>query len=424
MRDVAVVSYAQSPCLAANRRDDMADILLPVIREAVDVVGIERDEINFYASGSHDFFEGRTFAYIESLDAVGAWPPISESHVEMDAAWAFAEAWFWLQLGQGDIALVYGIGRGSLPQDLDQVMPAQLDPYFLAPLRPHRDALAGLQACAAIDAGLTSEQHMAEIVARCLAAATGNPRAQKSGHVSVEDLMAAPYVSSPLREHDVSPPGDAAAVVVLAAGDTARRLADRPAWVRAVDHRIDTHYPGMRDLATWRRPPGESLGRCAVRQSHRGDRPAALRRGRAAGPGTGRSAPGRRRAPGHRTRHGRRIAVPRPVGRRQRQAGSAPMSGRAFVVGVGMTPFTKAPWSYRQLVAESVGQALADAGIGYDDVQRAAVGYVFEPSVAGQRALYDVGMTGIPVINVNNNCGTGLAQCAELSWQLRGKARA
>lgn len=44
------------------------------------------------------------------------------------------------------------------------------------------------------------------------------------------------------------------------------------------------------------------------------------------------------------------------------------------------------------------------------------MGYVFEPSAAGQRALYDVGMTGIPVINVNNNCATGLAQCAELSW--------
>ncbi|MQA61277.1 MAG: lipid-transfer protein [Actinophytocola sp.] len=250
MRDTAVVSYAQSPCLAANRRDDMADILLPVIRAAVDAVGIERDEIDFYASGSHDFFEGRTFAYIESLDAVGAWPPISESHVEMDAAWAFAEAWSWLQLGQGDIALVYGIGRGSLPQDLDQVMPAQLDPYFLAPLRPHRDAVAGLQACAAIDAGLTSEQHMAEIVSRCLASATENPYAQTSGQVSVHDLLAAPYVSSPLRKHDVSPPGDAAAVVVLAAGDAARRLTARPAWVRAVDHRMDTHYPGMRDLTS------------------------------------------------------------------------------------------------------------------------------------------------------------------------------
>jgi acetyl-CoA acetyltransferase len=168
----------------------------------------------------------------------------------MDAAWAFAEAWAWLQLGEGDIALVYGIGRGSLPRDLDQVMPAQLDPYFLAPLRPHRDAIAGLQAHAMVQAGLTSERHLAEIVARSLASATGNPWAQKSGHLAVEEAMAAPYVSSPLREHDVSPPGDAAAVVVLAAGDAARRLADRPAWVRGVDHRMDTHYPGARDLTT------------------------------------------------------------------------------------------------------------------------------------------------------------------------------
>jgi acetyl-CoA acetyltransferase len=248
MRDVAVVSFAQSPCVAANRLDDMAEILLPVVREAMAAAGIERADIDFIASGSHDFFEGRTFAYIESLDAVGAWPPISESHVEMDAAWAFAEAWAWLQLGQGDIALVYGIGRGSLAQDLGQVMPAQLDPYFLAPLRPHPDAIAGLQACAMVQAGLTSERQLAEIVARSLASATGNAWAQTSGHVNAEDLLAAPYVCSPLRAHDISPMGDAAAVVVLAAGSTAAKLAERPAWVRGVDHRMDTHYPGMRDL--------------------------------------------------------------------------------------------------------------------------------------------------------------------------------
>lgn len=268
MRDVAVVSFAQSPCVAANRRDDMAEILLPVIRTALDVAGIGRDEVDFFASGSHDFYEGRTFAYIESLDAVGAWPPISESHVEMDAAWAFYEAWAWLQLGEGDIALVYGIGRGSLAADLDQVMPAQLDPYFLAPLRPHRDAIAALQACALIAAGHTSEREMAEIVARSLAAAAANPGAQKPGSVTVGGLLAAsagsgaqgmgtptveallgmPYVASPLRAHDAAPVGDAAAVMVLAAGDAARRLARRPAWVRGMDHRMDTHYPGMRDL--------------------------------------------------------------------------------------------------------------------------------------------------------------------------------
>ena len=248
MREVAVVSFAQSPCVPADREHDMAEIVLPVLREALDACGLARDEVDFFASGSHDFYEGRTFSYIESLDAVGAWPPISESHVEMDAAWAFAEAWAWLQLGEGQTALVYGIGRSSLATDLDQIMPAQLDPYLLAPLRPHRDALAGLQAAAMVDAGLTDERQLAEVVSRCRAAAAGNPAAQVSGHFPVDELLAAPYVATPLREHDVAPPGDAAAVIVLAAGDAAGRLADRPAWVRGLDHRMDTHYPGVRDL--------------------------------------------------------------------------------------------------------------------------------------------------------------------------------
>jgi acetyl-CoA acetyltransferase len=86
------------------------------------------------------------------------------------------------------------------------------------------------------------------------------------------------------------------------------------------------------------------------------------------------------------------------------------MTGQAFVAGVGMTKFEKIAtrdWTYPQMVAEAVGAALADAGVGYDAVQRAAVGYVFQPSAAGQRALYDVGLTGVPVVNVNNNCATG-----------------
>ncbi|WP_327147813.1 lipid-transfer protein [Nocardia sp. NBC_01329] len=248
MRDIAVVAFAQSPGTSADRRDDMAEILLPVMREALGSAGIDRTEVDFWASGSHDFHEGRTFAYIESLDAVGAWPPISESHVEMDAAWAAYEAWSWLQLGEGEIAVVYGVGRGSLATDLDQVTTTQLDPYFLAPLRPHQDALAALQAQALVAAGMLDEKQMAEVVVRARAAGMGEPGAQVSGEVTVDELLAAPYLASPLREHDRGPIGDAAAVLVLAAGDTARRLAGRPAWVRGADHRMDTHYPGTRDL--------------------------------------------------------------------------------------------------------------------------------------------------------------------------------
>ncbi|NKZ76991.1 lipid-transfer protein [Prescottella equi] len=86
------------------------------------------------------------------------------------------------------------------------------------------------------------------------------------------------------------------------------------------------------------------------------------------------------------------------------------MSNRTFVVGVGMTKFEKIEsrdWEYPDMVSEAVGTALADAGISYDQVQRAAVGYVFQPSAAGQRALYETGLTGIPIVNVNNNCATG-----------------
>ncbi|WP_040789708.1 thiolase C-terminal domain-containing protein [Nocardia paucivorans] len=86
------------------------------------------------------------------------------------------------------------------------------------------------------------------------------------------------------------------------------------------------------------------------------------------------------------------------------------MSERVFVAGVGMTKFekiTSRDWTYPEMVAEAVEQALTDAGIGYDRVQRAAIGYVFQPSTAGQRALYDIGLTGIPMVNVNNNCATG-----------------
>lgn len=85
------------------------------------------------------------------------------------------------------------------------------------------------------------------------------------------------------------------------------------------------------------------------------------------------------------------------------------MSNHAFVTGVGMIPFVK-PGSnkpYAEMAAAALSAALGDAGIGYDAIQQAYVGYVYGDSTCGQHALYRVGMTGIPIINVNNNCSTG-----------------
>jgi acetyl-CoA acetyltransferase len=86
------------------------------------------------------------------------------------------------------------------------------------------------------------------------------------------------------------------------------------------------------------------------------------------------------------------------------------MTEKAFLVGVGMTKFEKPEtleWHYWDMAKEAGEAALADAGIGYDLVEQAAVGYCQQQSTAGQRAVYTVGLTGVPVYNVNNNCATG-----------------
>ncbi|MFZ6726310.1 lipid-transfer protein [Undibacterium sp. MH2W] len=85
------------------------------------------------------------------------------------------------------------------------------------------------------------------------------------------------------------------------------------------------------------------------------------------------------------------------------------MSQQVVVAGVGMIPFAKPGTGavYNEMGANATMQALADAGIGYDLIEQAYVGYVYGDSTAGQKALYQVGMTGIPIVNVNNNCSTG-----------------
>jgi len=85
------------------------------------------------------------------------------------------------------------------------------------------------------------------------------------------------------------------------------------------------------------------------------------------------------------------------------------MTNKVIVAGVGMTAFVKPGDNdpYPQMGANAIRQALGDAGISYDEIQQAYAGYVYGDSTCGQRVLYEVGMTGIPVVNVNNNCSTG-----------------
>ena len=100
------------------------------------------------------------------------------------------------------------------------------------------------------------------------------------------------------------------------------------------------------------------------------------------------------------------------------------MGNNVFVVGVGMTKFEKPGrregWDYPDMARESGTNALADAGVDYTDVEQGFVGYVAGDSTCGQRALYELGMTGIPVVNVNNNCSTGSTALYLAAQAIRG----
>jgi acetyl-CoA acetyltransferase len=165
----------------------------------------------------------------------------------MDGAWALYEAWVRLQCGDVDTALVYAYGKSSLG-NLRDVLAQQLDPYYIAPLVPDSISLAALQARALLDAGVCSQRDMAEIAARSRRDALDNPYAQLKKHQDVDSLLTEPYIAAPLRKHDCPPISDGACAIVLAAEPAAHRCSTRPVFITGIDHRVEAHALGARDL--------------------------------------------------------------------------------------------------------------------------------------------------------------------------------
>ena len=247
MRDVAIVSFSQLPSVRAMDAADEAEMVQPVTSEAMKQVGLTQDDIGFTCSGSTDYLPGRPFSFVAAVDGLKAWPPIRESHVEMDGAFALYEAWVRLMHGDIDTALVFSFGKSSLGPVPD-ILNLQNDPYYVQPLGLDSISAAALQAQAMIDSKKATERDFAEVAVRNRRNAIDNPNAQIKGNFIVDEILAEPYISSPLRKSFCSPLSDSAAAVVLAAGDTARKLAKRPAWIRGIDHRTEPHALGQRDL--------------------------------------------------------------------------------------------------------------------------------------------------------------------------------
>jgi acetyl-CoA acetyltransferase len=200
--DIAVIGWAQTPMVRHTDKSE-TQLLLDAITSAITPLGLQRADIDFTCLGSCDYITGQAFSFVSNLDAIGAWPPKRDSHVEMDGAWALYEAWLRLQEGDIEIAVVTGSGRSSTG-DPALIYPMEMDPYFLAPLGADPLTFAALQARAVIGAGIADERSMAEVAVR------------SRGDGDVEALLTEAYLRQPLRRHDVPPITDGAAAMVLA----------------------------------------------------------------------------------------------------------------------------------------------------------------------------------------------------------------
>ena len=260
MRDVAVVGFAQRQMARFDGSPTCVELLVPLFAECYAQTGWTRRDIGFWCSGSSDYLAGRSFSFVQAVDAIGVLPPVNESHVEMDLAWALYEAWLKIQTGEVDTALVYAFGKSSAGV-LRRSLTLQLEPYTMTPLWPDTVSLAALQARGGIDAGAWDETAMAEVANRSLTDAEKNEHAVRKGGSSVEELLARPLYADPLRKHDCSPVTDGAAAIVLAAEDRAREVRERPAWITGIAHSVDPMSMGTRDLT---RAPSAARAAAAV----------------------------------------------------------------------------------------------------------------------------------------------------------------
>ena len=248
MRDIAIVAYQQTDCVSDAGALNEVELIMPVLARVFEQAKLNNaQDVDFVCSGSCDYMQGAAFAFVLGVDALGAVPPIKESHVEMDAAWALYESILKIRMGHADSALIYGLGKSS-PGELPIVLSQQLDPYYLAPQWVDTISLAAMQARLLLEQGKITERDMADVVARSRRNALNNPHAQLAADITADDVLAQDTYVSPLRKADVCPSSDGASAMIIATVEQAKAWGLPYAVISGIDHCIETHNLGMRDL--------------------------------------------------------------------------------------------------------------------------------------------------------------------------------
>jgi acetyl-CoA acetyltransferase len=240
-RRVAIVGIADTALTAGDPAVTAPELVFEAVQRAVLDSGLPRERIDLIVSGSSDMLDGRAFAFAIALEAMGAWPAISESHLEMDGAFAAYYAWLKILAGEAEAALVVAWSKAS-EASLHQVTNSALDPFVLAPLGLDHAACAALQADAWMAKTGAPVSDLDRVVDNSRTHARANER------VRIGAAPDGPWIAPLFRRH-APQPADGACALVLAAGELASSGSKHPVWIAGSDHRTEPGAIGHRDLA-------------------------------------------------------------------------------------------------------------------------------------------------------------------------------
>ncbi len=245
-RKVGIVAMSQTKYEPAKRGLNFPELVYSVIKPMLQELEITIYDIDQAITCCSDFWDGKTISNVTIQDVVGAYLR-PEAKVASDGSQALFYAWLRVLSGAYDSALV--VSHCKMSQSYpNQITWGSGDPFFMRPVGVDELNAAALQAQAYMNAYGVTEEQCARVTVKNKANALLNPLAQDGRKLTVEDVMASPYLSDPIKELDRAPYSDGACALILASEEKARQWGKQPVWVAGAGTCNDLFFFGDRNL--------------------------------------------------------------------------------------------------------------------------------------------------------------------------------
>ena len=246
MQKVGIVEVAQSS--GEESYLNMREFVFKTVKEVLDKVGMSRDDVETVIIGSSDVFHsGMSCANAFDLDPTGGvLKPMGRQ--EGDGIQALIYASLRILSGHYDNALVVGLIKGSEDAEDDTLTSFFADPVYTRPVGLNETVAAAMQKRLYLQRYGIAEEQCAKVVVKNLGNALFNPYAHIKKRVSVEDVLNSKIVYDPVRAMERAPKSEGVCAMILASEDTARKLTDKPVWIKGFGNSLDTFYLGDKDL--------------------------------------------------------------------------------------------------------------------------------------------------------------------------------